>query len=231
MKDPAPTPLKASEFERRLLDAAKHEQIPHELKLRMSQAFHPALSTSAALGGRSRWWLLHSKPASWLILSGVVLAAGLAWRQLSGPTRALHVASAPRLETRLAAQAVVAPNNPLPAPEIAAAHGGTQNSASPNTSGARARANSLRDEIVLLDRASAALQQQTANQALALLQVYARRFPHGRLVPEAKALQIEALGLQGDRARASDEAGRFLHAYPQHPLNQRVQRWVAPKPQ
>jgi hypothetical protein len=228
MKDPVPTALDANEFERSLLDAGKREQIPRELKLRMSHALN-AHATTAALSSSGRRWLLSSKPASWLVLSGLVLGAAVGWRQLNAPKRAQRMASVARLETRPVTDTPAVPSSPPRAPEVSAASGVTQPNAVPSTVNARARANSLGDEIALLDRASAALQQRAADQALGLLQVYARRFPHGRLVPEAEALQIEALGLQGDAARASEDAARFLHAYPQHPLSQRVQRWVAPK--
>jgi hypothetical protein len=228
MKDPVPTALNANEFERSLLDAGKREQIPRELKLHMAQALS-APATPAAFSRGSRRWLLSSKPASWLVLSGLVLGAAAGWRQLNTPKRALRTASVPRLETRLVTDPAAMSNSAPRAAQVAAASGVTQASAVPSAVNARARANSLGDEIALLDRASAALQQRAADQALGLLQVYARRFPRGRLVPEAEALQIEALGLQGDATRASEAAGHFLHAYPQHPLSQRVQRWVATK--
>ena len=230
MKDPTSKLTDVTEFESQLLDAARREQIPHELKLRMGEALRTPFGAGAALGGTGSRWL-QSKPATWLLVSGLALGTAAGWQHLKGAKRAQTLASAPRHAARPAAS----PSAALPAsepnlPTIPAADGVKPAALVPSASSARAHASSLRDEIALLDRARAALQENAANQALGLLAQYARRFAHGSLVPEAAALRVDALAMQGDAARANEEARRFLHTYPQHPLSQRMERWIAPSP-
>jgi hypothetical protein len=230
MKDPISKLTDVTEFENQLLEAARHEQISRELKLRMGAALRTPLAAGTALDGVGSRWLL-SKPAAWLVVSGLALGTAAGWQHLKGTKRAHTLASAPRHE----AQPVAAPSAAQPASEptvltTPAADGVKPVAVVPSASTAHVHASSLRDEIALLDRARAALQEKAANQALGLLAQYGRRFAHGSLVPEAAALRIDALAMQGDAARANEEARRFLHMYPQHPLSQRMERWIAPSP-
>jgi hypothetical protein len=230
MKDPTSKLTGATEFESELLDAARHERIPHELKLRMGAALRTPLATGAALGSTSSRWL-QSKPATWLLVSGLALGTTAGWQHLKGPKRAQTLASAPRHQVQPAAAASAAlPTSEPNALPLPAADGVRPAAPVPSASSTHAHASSLRDEIALLDRARDALQEKAANQALGLLAQYTRRFAHGSLVPEAAALHIDALAMQGDAARANEEARRFLHTYPQHPLSQRMERWIAPSP-
>jgi hypothetical protein len=255
MKDPTSKLTDMTEFERQLLDAARREQIPHELKLRMGEVLRTP--QAAGLGvTRSHW--LQSKPAAWLLASGLVLGSAAAWQQLRAPQHAQTTASGARPVASLSASgpnrlalATDGAKPPAAAPSVLAepeadgvrpaavlpsvlaepaADGVRPPAVTPSASSAHPRAGSLRDEIALLDRARAALQEKAANQALGLLSQYARRFAHGSLVPEAAALHIDALAMRGESARANEEAQRFLRDYPQHPLAQRMQRWLAPSP-
>jgi hypothetical protein len=82
----------------------------------------------------------------------------------------------------------------------------------------------LRDEIRLLDRARAALNMRTPQQALQELRQYFNAHPNGMLEPEAAVLRIEALRESGDRVQASAASREFLARHPDGPLVDRVRR-------
>ncbi len=81
-------------------------------------------------------------------------------------------------------------------------------------------------EMAALDRVRAALAGGDAPRALALLDTYAERFPHGSMSPEATVLRIEALSTAGDRASARRVADAFLAFNPQSPYAARIQSIV-----
>lgn len=75
----------------------------------------------------------------------------------------------------------------------------------------------LEQEVALLDRASHALNNHEFEQAAALADQYLTQFVSGRLEPEARYLKMQAQRGMGDRAGASDEAGRLLQVSPNGP--------------
>jgi hypothetical protein len=67
----------------------------------------------------------------------------------------------------------------------------------------------LREEVVALGRAKAALNRGAAAEALAVIRDYRSRFPLGRLGPEATYIEMEAELASGNRARAESIAERL----------------------
>ena len=84
----------------------------------------------------------------------------------------------------------------------------------------------LRDEIRIVDRARAALNKRTPQQALQELRQYFNDHPNGMLEPEAAVLRIEALRESGDRVQAAAASRSFLARHPDGPLADRVRRWA-----
>jgi hypothetical protein len=244
--------VEMTELEQQLLSAAKAEQIPSELALRMASVL-PASSiipavitttsastsaTTSASGG-----LLSTKAGLWGFLSITLLAGAGAFYALdskaptrSPATRTVVDVAAPTVGAPAAASAdltgVQAPaleaREATPSPARAA----TAAALAPRDSSARAssaRASSahhdsaaLREEISLLDRAREALEAGAPQRAQSLLAQHGRRFAKGTLVPEAQAMRIETMARLGDTERAQELSERFLSTYPQHPLRERV---------
>jgi hypothetical protein len=80
----------------------------------------------------------------------------------------------------------------------------------------------LAAEIEALDEARALFAAGRYDRVSSLMDGYRRRFPAGQLAPEAEALAIEALDLQGDRAAAVRRAEGFLERYPNDPHAARI---------
>jgi hypothetical protein len=77
-------------------------------------------------------------------------------------------------------------------------------------------------ELAALDAARATLVGGDARSALALLDIYDDRFPHGNLELEAEVLRIDALAKSGRREAARQRAQAFLRRHPQSVLAARV---------
>jgi hypothetical protein len=83
-------------------------------------------------------------------------------------------------------------------------------------------ADSLAEEVALVEEARRAVRARDAGRALAAIDAHARRFPRGKLGLEVTVLRIEALLAQGNRAAARSVGERFLAAHPNHVLSDRV---------
>jgi hypothetical protein len=77
-----------------------------------------------------------------------------------------------------------------------------------------AAGSSLRDERLLLERATAALVRGDSASALATLREHSRRFPRGGLAEEREVLFIRALRASGDEAAAQQRTERFKGEFP-----------------
>ena len=77
-------------------------------------------------------------------------------------------------------------------------------------------------ELQVVDRAYASLAAGQSHEALATLDEYRARFPHGALADEAAVLRIEALARTGEEAKASNLARAFLSAHPHSPYAARA---------
>jgi hypothetical protein len=236
MRDPASWPESSpTDFERQLLQAAKAEQIPAQLKLRMSQG----LSVPAAPVGTASSWLVGKSAALALTLSVVALgtlAVWATWQQAlpasqdsqAAPPNAAGVSNEQREPTVPAAvsgeeRATAAASSQTAALPSAAASGEERAPVNPVPG---AQPLDLGQEVALLDRARTALAPPLSDAARALnvLDAYARRFAHGALAQEAEALRIEAVLALGDERQARTRARRFLSSYPKSPLTDRITR-------
>lgn len=81
---------------------------------------------------------------------------------------------------------------------------------------------SIGDQVMLLRRASAALDIGDTAKALSILDVYDVRFHHASLTQEAAVLRIEALAHAGDSSAARRAAEAFIKANPASPYAPRV---------
>ena len=87
---------------------------------------------------------------------------------------------------------------------------------------APAAEDSLADELARLDRVRVAQHAHDGARALAELDGYAARYPHGSLVMEAAVLRIETYAASGDLPTARALASQFLTAHPRNLLANRV---------
>jgi hypothetical protein len=85
-----------------------------------------------------------------------------------------------------------------------------------------APADTLSEELAVLDQARRALAKRDHAGALARLDEYARRFPRRHLSSEATVLRIETLVKSGDTAQATKLGKDFLARQPNGPYAKRV---------
>ena len=97
----------------------------------------------------------------------------------------------------------------------------------PSAALAPAPVGNLFDEQRNIEAARGAVARGDAAGALSTLDAYQRSYPQGQFGPEALALRVEALSLQGNREGAAAFARQFERRYPHHPLLTRVQSIVA----
>lgn len=81
---------------------------------------------------------------------------------------------------------------------------------------------SLEDELLLFKQAKAAADSGRANDALSLLDRYAKEFPNGVLRLEAQVVRAEALCSAGRTSAANKLRDRFVDGHPSHPLASRM---------
>jgi len=80
----------------------------------------------------------------------------------------------------------------------------------------------LLEEASLVQRASSAVRRKDGPAALRALAEYRRRFPRGKLTPEASILEIDALWIAGQRSQARALANEFLATHPSSPSAERL---------
>jgi outer membrane protein assembly factor BamD (BamD/ComL family) len=88
---------------------------------------------------------------------------------------------------------------------------------------------SLAEELKLVTAAQAALDSGRHDDALALLQQHARRFPHGALAEEREAARVEALCGLGREHEAIRLADRFVIEFPGSPRSSRIRAACTPE--
>jgi TolA-binding protein len=214
MTSQRPLAKTGNEVERLLLAAGANER-PGEESVRKAAAAlgivpHAALVAATMGTTRAIRW---TSMATWVgvgsigvacVVGAVVMVHGRLASQAHAATAVvLHeaeraptpVAAAPAEPTAVASAPVLAPEAPPRAHRELTTPG-------------------LRMEAEALDAARATLAAGDARRALARLDEFDRRFPHGPLHEEALLLRIEALAREGDRAGAATLADRFLKAYP-----------------
>lgn len=84
----------------------------------------------------------------------------------------------------------------------------------------------LGEEISSLDAARSTLARGNAQEALFLLDGYARSFPRGKLALEAELLRIDAVARSGDGPEASRRARVFLARHPSSVLASRARTYL-----
>jgi hypothetical protein len=121
-----------------------------------------------------------------------------------------------------ASAARAAPTLPLPPPNNdlgpIAPEGATHSALSRPNRPLAAEPLTVADETALVQRAREALRRGDPTSCLSLLEIRRKGVRGGVLAPEATILSIDALRALGQRARATQEATRFAHDYPDSPL-------------
>jgi hypothetical protein len=186
MKEPKPLLREgASDFERQLLGAVLRERPSRQLRSRMRRTL--GLTGPLAWAGSVKAMLMSfaGKSALGLAVVGLVAAGFVGTRSLQAdpgdsPSNVARETPAVVKESAPPAQPPAQPvASPLPETSAPAA--------APNT-----RHGELREEILLLDQARAALQHGSRAQALEQLDGYRQRFPSGILSREAALLRQQA---------------------------------------
>jgi hypothetical protein len=205
----------ATDFERRVLEAALQKKPPQASSARMARALGVTVATigtattatTAAAGaavvskataaGATVLWPWISVGVLGLVVAGAVVG-----------TRASRDAG----ERRPPAPAVVAPAPPPPAPSIQPAVV-TETQPAPVAPSPRSRATAavaLREQVALIDSARAALSEGESRRVLEILRRYQDKYPAGTFRPEATAIRIEALMKLGRETEARALAARFV---------------------
>lgn len=218
----------ATDFERRLLDAAAKDGPSQEQVLRMAKALGvSAVGAAAATGvaagnlgaGAAKAAVATGKAAAWPWIVGGVIGLSVIGALVVGGRRRdslpdVHVGA------RLEAPAVVPPpsgNAPSsPAPTVRPSPVDTVIDRMPE------RTSSLHGEIQILDVARAAIAERAGRQALALVHRYEEVYPAGTFLPEASAIEVEALMQLGREDEARKLAKRFVAEHEGSLLSDRV---------
>jgi len=238
------TVVGATDLERTLLRAARHEQPSPELTARMAAGLGisvglAATSTAAATAAQ----VAETAPAAmaapatigktaigaWVtagVLAAAIGAGVVGGRLYGGRNGDKGVArTAPAVVAAPVEETPAAPAAPAPAPfwatgdsrkRVERVHRRAVAPAAP--------AADLVDQIALIDAARSAVGAGSTERALVLLRRYDGSYPRGAFRPEALALRIEALDHAGRSAEAQALARDFLVRYPQSPLADRVAR-------
>ncbi|NOU27052.1 MAG: hypothetical protein HOO96_04015 [Polyangiaceae bacterium] len=212
-----------------LLRAGKSERMRESARAHMADAVAASVLGAAgasagagAAAAMSAKTLLTAK--AWLVLAmGVVLVGSFAgWRAwTSGPSAsalAPSTAVAP-LPSSSARSLRVPPPGPLPDASATAVANKPRLDAAPS-----GRAENETESLI---HARERLRAGAPTEALALLAVHSRKFPHGFLVEEARVLRIQALA-STDPAKARREAAAFLREFPSSPYRANVTRMTTP---
>jgi hypothetical protein len=129
---------------------------------------------------------------------------------LTAPGETAIVESLPVLENEAPAPVPDRASSPTEPPPPNSARGSDQGAGSPATS----RSASIAAEVVLVDRARAAMKDGRTREALTELARYRQQWPLGVLTPEVTLLQIEAELRLGERASAVRRAREMIAAQP-----------------
>jgi hypothetical protein len=198
----------ATAFERQLFEAAQRQIPSAALKARMRAGLGLAgapVAVSVAAKSLALFWKLGVFLG--LAVLGVVVTVSLVERHRRQTTSAEASPATPEVVSSVSA-------------------GGAIDGSVKPTLAASGEANSLMDEIHLLDHARAALSGGAPRRALDVLDLYNQRYSQGRFGPEAVVLRIQALHAAGDTQSARTLGQQFLADYPTNPLAERVARII-----
>jgi hypothetical protein len=201
----------ATEFERRVLEAARQRRPSAAASARMAKALGLSSAvvgaTAATAAARvseaaaAKASAATATAAVWPWVSAGVLGLAIAGAVIGG--RATRDAPLPAAPPPLTAPPPVEPEEvPPPAPARRAAASGR---ARPAANGA-----DLGAEVALIDAARDAIASDAARRALDTVRRYQEKYPNGTFRPEAGAIKIEALMKLGRAAEARALAERFV---------------------
>lgn len=206
----------ATEFERRLFEAAQREIPSITLKARMQQGLGLAagpVAVSVAAKSLALSWKLGAFLG--LAVIGTVATVSLVEKKGRQPA---STETSPVILRPVSAELPQA----LQPSQASIDEAARRDSVAPRGD------SSFIDEIHLLDRARAALSGGDPRRTLEVLEQYDRQHARGRLCPEAVALRIQALYAAGDAQSARALGRKFLADYPTNPLAERVTRLMRP---
>jgi hypothetical protein len=224
----------ATDLERRLLEATANEQPSPELSERIAQGIG---ISAAAIGAAASGTALGTGVAAPKAAAGSTallpwISVGVLGLVVAGAvvgTRAWRTSVRQERPASPAVSAVVPPPTATApvefAPAAVAESSPSVTATAPTHRRPVAAATSdLRDQILMVDAARAALVAGAGERALELLRHYQDRYPAGSFRPEAAALKVEALTKLGRNAEARVLAERFVAEYGKIPLADRVAR-------
>jgi hypothetical protein len=227
----------ATDFERRMIDAARDRRPSAASSARMARALGVTVAVTGAGAAAASKALAADAVAS----KATVAAGGSAvWPWVSAAVVGVALAGAvvgariwhtPRPEPAGLPSPALAPTVPAAAsPEPGAAATDRAPAAGAVVSEHRARVGQtggdLREQIALLDSARQTLSAGSPQRALEILRRYEDRYPSGSFHPEAAATRIEALMKLGQESDARELARRFVAEHRGSLLAARVARLV-----
>ena len=218
------TVVGATDLERTLLQAARHERPSPEMTARMAAGLgiSVGVAITAASSPVAAAPIVAAKTTLGLWMpAGVIVAAvaaGVVGVRFSPRPEAPAVHAARPVTVAIAAPRAVEAHD---ARSVKIRRRSTSTAA---PAPASTSAGDLRDQIALLDAVRAAVKGGSSERALVLLRRYDATYPGGAFRPEALALRIEALDQDGRHAEAQALARDFLARYPQSPVAARVAR-------
>jgi hypothetical protein len=211
----------ATDFERRLLEAALRKGPPRATSARVAAALGVSVTAAAPVAAAST-------VAAGTAAKTTAAAATTVWPWISAGVLGLAVVGAVVATHRTSpapsrAPAALAPSPPpaeLPSVAPRAAAIALPVTASPRTRPATAA--DIADQIALLDRARAAMAAGAERRALETVRRYEDKYPSGTFRPEAAALKIEVLVKLGRTDEARLLAERFVAQHRGNLLARRV---------
>jgi hypothetical protein len=208
----------ATDFERRMLEAALQKKPSAKASARMATALGV---TAATVGTATAATTLAAGAAA----SNTTAAAGATavWPWVSIGVLGLVVAGAVvgtragrhSQEPRAVSPAVTAPVLPAPTPNAATEAPAVVTESPPHAAASQRNrvatgTPDLGDQVAFIDSARAAISTGAGRRALEILRRYQDKYPAGSFRPEASALKVEALMKLGREAEARALAQRFI---------------------
>jgi len=209
----------ATDFERRLLEAAVQNRPSRTATSRMAKALGVTVALGVTTGAAKTLaaGAAVSKAAAGTSVVWPWITAGVVGLVVAGAVVGTRVLKAPTPAPRVTSPAVTAPMPPPPvqaptvvAPEPAAAIELPSGPPAPTRRNHAAAGRDLADQIAFIDAAREALAKGADRAALELLRRYQDRYPTGSFRPEATALTVEALMKIGRQFEARSLAERFV---------------------
>ncbi len=177
-----------------------------------------------------------------LLVVTVGLTAALVWSAsrpapppVASPAASSFAASEARAEpsavatpvASLSALAPIAVSSLVDAPPVPTASAARAPVVGASAVGASRTADTLADELAIVDEARQALRERRIDDATRSLSRYAARFPAGALADEARVLAIDVARARGDADGAATLARAFLRERPKSPQAARVKSTLA----